>query len=269
MKYVRLKTGLHAEQMKDRLKYRPEIIELHLVEGQLHEPEVIVGAIRACKAKGARVYLHHPMTYNGQYLDIISTSEAMRNHYDWSCRVLAAICRQEDVKCVLHCHYRASESTNYRNPVKRKEMRSRIEEILRMCERTFLWEDTVRGIFSAENPFLLADIVQPLNLPLTIDISHSFIALNGDNMKLQQHLEKFHSYARYFHLVDSMGSVHDSLPLGHGRINWRIVKPYVKDKDFIFEIDLQASNYKDCTPMIESVRYFNRVEGGKGISVVK
>ncbi|GAA3328841.1 hypothetical protein GCM10020331_074430 [Ectobacillus funiculus] len=74
-----------------------------------------------------------------------------------------------------------------------------------------------------------------MNLPLTIDVSHSFIALQGDNQSLEEHLERFHIFfASYFHLVDSMGLIHDALPLGTGRIDWRMVKPYVKDKDFIF-----------------------------------
>ena len=52
---------------------------------------------------------------------------------------------------------------------------------------------------------------------------------------------------------------HDSLPLGRGKIDWTMVKSYVKNKDFIFEIDLKASNYLDCSPMIESAKYYNRI----------
>jgi sugar phosphate isomerase/epimerase len=102
--------------------------------------------------------------------------------------------------------------------------------------------------------------VEPLNLPLTIDVSHSFIALQGDNQGLEEHLEKFHVFATYFHLADSMGIIHDALPLGTGRINWRMVKPYVNDKDFIFEVDLKSSNFTDCTPMVVSAEYFQWIE---------
>lgn len=260
MSYIRLKTGINADQIKDRMKYDPEIIELHLAEGSLYQPEMIVQCIQSLKSKGVRVYLHHPMTYKGQSLDIISSNQDMRDHYDWSYKVLAAICKQEEIKCVIHCHYKNSECTDYSNPTKRTEVRKRIEQVLDICNESFLWEDTTRGIFSAENPFLLSEIVEPLNLPLNIDISHSFIALKGDNRRLEEHLEKFHTFARYFHVVDSMGVVHDALPLGKGRINWRMVKPYVKDKDFIFEIDLSSSNFTDCAPMIISADYFNSIE---------
>ncbi|TYR78925.1 sugar phosphate isomerase/epimerase [Priestia megaterium] len=259
MKYIRLKTGLNKDHIQNRLNYNPEIIELHLIEADLYHPERIIQAIRLLKAKGVRVYLHHPMMYKGQYLDIISSNEKMREHYDWSCELLASICKQEQIKCVVHCHYNSSESTDYKDKDKRKETRKRIETILQISSECFLWEDTIEGIFSAENPFLFSEIVQPLNLSLNIDISHSFIALKGDNQKLQKHLEKFHSFADYFHLVDSTGTFHDSLPLGEGNINWHMVKPYVKDTDFIFEIDLRASKHSDCTPMIKSAAYFNSI----------
>jgi sugar phosphate isomerase/epimerase len=256
---IRLKTAMNPDQIQNRLKYNPEIIEFHLEEEDLYQPEHIITNIQLLKSKGIRVYLHHPMKYKGQYLDIISSSREMRDFYNWSCELLAFICKQERIKCVIHCHYQYSESSNYTDLPKRREMSRRIEEILRICNESFLWEDTTRGIFSAQNPYLLSEIVKPLKLPLNIDISHSFIALHGDNAALEQHLEDYYHFAEYFHLVDSKGIVHDSLPLGKGSIDWRTVKSYVGDTDFIFEIDLKNSDYMDCTPMIESANYYNSI----------
>lgn len=256
MKNVRLKMGIDPQQLENRLKYNPEIIELHINEENLYEPEEIVKYIHALKSKGVRVYLHHPTNYRGFALDIISPSQEMRDYYDWSCKELAMICKQESIKCVVHCHYAQSESSQYMDTDSKVEMRKRVEEILRICDHSFLWENTTQGIFSAQNPCLLSEIVQPLNLPLTIDISHSFISLKGDNHKLKNHLEEFHSYAQYYHLVDSNGEYHDALPLGKGKIDWSMVKRFVKDADFIFEIDLKSSNYMDCRPMVESGEYY-------------
>ncbi|WP_047154752.1 TIM barrel protein [Aneurinibacillus tyrosinisolvens] len=260
MDYIRLKTALNLTQIEDRLQYNPEIIEFHLIEKNLYETDLLIEQIRLLKSKGIRVYLHHPMTYQGRYLDIISSDQNMREHYDWSCEILSSICKQEKIKCVVHCHYALSESTDYHDSQKRMKTRKKIEKILSICGDSFLWENTIHGIFSSENPYLLSEIVEPLNLPLNIDISHSFISLKGDNNKLKEHLDKFHCFANYFHIVDSMGMIHDSLPLGKGKINWEMVKPYVKDSDFIFEIDLKSSNYSDCTPMIQSVNYFKEIE---------
>lgn len=259
MKNIRLKTALHRQQIQDRLKYNPEILELQINEVDLFEPENIVMLIRELKSEGIKVYLHHPTKYQGQFLDINSSSQDMRDYYVWSCKELAMICRQEGVKCIVHCHYANSESGQYTDQVSRVELRKRLELILPIAEGYFLWENSTRGIFSAENPFLLHEIVKPLNLPLNIDISHSFIALKGNNEKLKKHLESYYSFAEYYHLVDSNGGYHDALPLGEGKIDWAIVKPYLKNKDFIFEIDLTQSNYMDCTPMIESVQYYNHL----------
>lgn len=259
IKYIRLKAAINQEQIQDRILYDPEIIELHLTEKNLHHPDEIVNTIQFLKARGIRVYLHHPMKHNGRYLDIISSNQEMRQFYNWSSELLAAICRQEQIKCIVHCHYSQSESSTFTEKAARYETRKRIEEILHMCDTSFLWEDTTQGIFSAQNPHLLEEIVRPLHLPLNIDISHSFIALNGNNRALQQHLKTYAPYANYFHLVDSLGVEHDSLPLGKGQINWEMVKPFIGDKDFIFEIDLSESYYLDCRLMIESAEYFSRI----------
>ncbi len=75
---------------------------------------------------------------------------------------------------------------------------------------------------------------------------------------MKQVLDNTKEYAKYFHVVDSMGKTHDGLPLGRGRIDWSMVKPYVYNKPFIFEIGLKEP-HNDCTPMIESAEYFKRV----------
>lgn len=259
MNYIRLKTGLNLEHIQDRLKHNPEIIEFHLVDQDLYDPETIINRIRLVKSTGTKVYLHHPMTYRGQYIDIISSDSTIRDYYDWSCKQLAQICRQEEIQCIIHAHYGATENLDVNDKHKRWELRQRIEQILKICEVCFLWEDSSKGLFSQQNPYLLKELIEPLQLPLNIDISHSFISLRGDNIKLEATLEKMHEHARYFHLVDSMGTHHDSLPLGKGKIDWGMVKPFVKDKDFIFEIDLKDTDYTDCTPMIQSARYFDGI----------
>ena len=217
MKNVRLKSALHPLQIQDRLKYEPEILEIHINEKDLLEPENIVRSVRELKAKGIKVYLHHPTKYQGQSLDINSSSQELRDFYDWSCKELAMICRQEGVKCVVHCHYSNSESSQNTDRASRVALRKRVEQILPVAEGNFLWEDSTRGIFSAENSFLLHEIIKPLNLLLTIDVSHSFIALKGNNEKLKRHLECYYSFTQYYHLVDSNGVYHDGLPLGKGK----------------------------------------------------
>ncbi|MBP2075820.1 hypothetical protein [Oceanobacillus polygoni] len=61
MQNIRLKASLDPLQIENRLQYGPEIMELHLVEEGLYHREEIVEVVRALKAQGIQVYLHHPM----------------------------------------------------------------------------------------------------------------------------------------------------------------------------------------------------------------
>lgn len=172
--------------------------------------------------------------------------------------MLADICKRENIRCVVHAHYvdtYSSSRTDLENTLK---MKHRILEILDFCGDCFLWEDTIGGLFSYANPHLLPHLVKPLNLPLNVDISHAFISFGGDNDRLEETLRLTRPYARYYHVVDSCGEHHDSLPLGKGKIDWRRVIPYVEDRPFIFEITLPG-DHTDCTLMIESARTFTEI----------
>jgi hypothetical protein len=90
--------------------------------------------------------LHHPPKINGKRLDILSKDPEVKDFYLW---------------------YVDREHTLV--------MRTKIEEILKICGNFFLWEDTIEGLFSYANPYLFQDIIVPLNLVLNVDISHAFI----------------------------------------------------------------------------------------------
>jgi hypothetical protein len=259
MKFVRLKSNLSDTSIQNRLQYNPEIIELHLDEIDLLDSSKLIEKIRFLKNLNIRVYLHQPSLHNGKYLDILSEDKELQKYYYESSEILSNICHGENIHSVIHAHYSKTISSDLLDKQGTIKMRKRIQDILSFAADRFLWEDTIRGIFSFDNPYLLDELVKPLDLPLNIDVSHSFIACKGDNAKLQQILDSTQQYAKYYHLVDSMGIKHDSLPLGHGKIDWSMVKPYVIDKDFIFEIKLK-DDHSDCTPMIDSVKYFNTIE---------
>jgi sugar phosphate isomerase/epimerase len=253
---IGLKCGLCEHQVTDRLRYGPDIIELHLTDQDMYQPNRIMDTIQLLKNQGIQVYLHHPIKRKGTYLDIASPDPAMRNWYNWSCAVLAGICEQEHVPCIVHAHYDMSCCRNHRDPLLRQEVRRRIEETIENCGNHFLWENSTRGVFSHENPYLYTEIVEPLQLPLCVDISHSFISLK-DNTKLRAIVKKMVPYTKYYHVVDSMGIKHDSLPLGCGKIDWNVMSPFLAGKNYIFEIGLPDVN--DCTPMVESADYLKKV----------
>ncbi|WP_046227418.1 TIM barrel protein [Paenibacillus dauci] len=255
MNNMRLKSSLDRESLDDRLQYEPEIIEFFLSVDDLEQSDLIRSRIRELRERGIRVYLHHPTRYNGKFLDILSPDPDRYRYYQESTERLVAICQEEGAKCVIHANYVKSE-----NPEITRErtllMKAEIEKILVYGRDVLLWEDSTDGLFCYANPYLIDEVIIPLQLPVNVDVSHTFISFRGDNERLRDVLERTAPYAQYYHLVDSMGEYHDSLPLGQGKIDWHMVKKLVNGKDYIFEINLNGGHI-DCTPMVESARYFD------------
>jgi sugar phosphate isomerase/epimerase len=254
LQFIRLKCSLDSRQLGDRIKYYPEILELHLTEKDIVNPKILLETIAKLKHLGIKVYLHQPMTHNNKKLDIMSQGQEMIDFYQWSCARLSKICKQENIYCVVHTHYSHSESSFIEGRSATLNMKARIEKIIQTYGDYFLWENTTSGLFSLTNPYLFSEIIQPLHLPLCFDISHAFISLQGDNQKLKHWISLVQEYVRYYHVVDSAGTSHDALPLGKGNIDWKSLKPFLIQKDFIFEIGLK--DWFNCSPMIQSADYF-------------
>ena len=54
MENIRLKMGLHLQQLQDRMKYNPEVIELHISEENLYHPDEVVKYIQVSNRKVSR-----------------------------------------------------------------------------------------------------------------------------------------------------------------------------------------------------------------------
>jgi sugar phosphate isomerase/epimerase len=258
MNMMRLKANMELENLNDRLQYDPEIIEFFLNDTDMARTGLIRERIRMIKERGIKAFLHHPSTYKGSYLDILSKDPDMYRFYRESSEQLAEICREEDAKCIIHANYVGSVGSEHEELEGSRLMKKEIQAIAAYAGDRFLWEDSTEGLFCYANPYLIEEVIAPLNLSVNVDVSHTFIAFRGDNGKLEEVLQRTAPYAAYYHLVDSMGETHDSLMLGQGKIDWRMVKPYVLGKDFIFEIGL-AGDHSDCTPMVESARFFEQI----------
>lgn len=259
MSQLGLKSNLRSHCIEERLKHNPSILEFHLDEPDLEDPEKLVNGIRYVKSKGVAVYLHHPAKHKNKFLDIISEDRDLTHYYNRSTDLLLQICKQEHVKTIIHAHYTDTDSSDLSDKRKIALLKDRVSSFQKKGGDYLLWENSIEGIFSFQNESLIDDIVKPLNLRVCFDISHAFIALKGNNRQLKEALDRTKSYIDYFHVVDSMGVVHDGLPLGEGIIDWKMVKPYLAGKDYIFEIDLRESNYEDSTPMVESAKYLEQI----------
>lgn len=234
-----MKCSYHPDQLYDRLKYRPEILELHLLEDDLfgEKRKQLESAISMLVSQGIEVYLHHPVKYRGRFLNIIHEQKEDYLFYHLSTMILAEICHTYTVKCVIHPQYLPS-NTSVINQENRDRLVNEISRVLSYGKDVFLWENSIYGLFTAENPHWFEDIVQPLNLPLAYDISHAFISFKGDNGLLLEQIQKLAPCIRYFHVVDSEGQKHDGLPLGKGKVDWRPIIPYLETRPYIYEITL-------------------------------
>lgn len=249
-----LKCSYYPEQLYDRLRYKPEIIELHLNEDDLFgdKRKQLENTISMILSQGLDVYLHHPSKYNERHLDIFHEQKEDYLFYHLTTRILADICLSHSIKCVIHPHYRLTPTSTI-NKVNNDNMVQEIEQILCYGKDVFLWENSIYGLFTAQNPNWFEDIVRPLNLPLAYDISHAFISFRGDNRLLLEQIEKLDSYIQYFHVVDSEGQKHDGLQLGTGMINWEPILPFLLNRPYIYEINLK--DITDAVEMYESHLY--------------
>ena len=154
---ILLKLGLKCsydwEQLYDRLKYSPDIIELHLNEDDLFgaKRKQLEHTISMLLSQGYEVYLHHPSKFNGSYLNIIHEQTEDYLYYHLSTRILADICLSHSIKCAIHPHYlpTAVSAINQEN---KDKMVHEIEQILTYGKDAFLWENSIYGLFTAQNP---------------------------------------------------------------------------------------------------------------------
>lgn len=253
-----VKCSFYPEQLQERLKYHPEIIELHLFDEDLFgkKRKQLEDTISMLLNQGYKVYLHHPVKYRGRYLNMIHEQKEDYLFYHLSTRILAEICSSHSIKCVIHPHYVPSDLTKI-NQENTDLLVKEIRQILEYGNDVFLWENSIFGLFTAQNPRWLEDFVEPLNLPLVYDISHAFISFKGDNRLLLEHLKKFDPYIHYFHVVDSLGQTHDGLPLGSGLVDWRPIIPFLTSRPYIYEISLK--DQMDALEMVQSHYYLKKL----------
>lgn len=89
---------------------------------------------------------------------------------------------------------------------------------------------------------------------LAFDTSHCFIKNHGSNEKLLTSMKRLKEHVVHYHLVDSMGETHDSLPLGKGKIDWEKALPLMNDDaTSIYEIILK--DQRDASEQIASHEY--------------
>lgn len=254
-----LKGSIDDEQFLNRVKYQPDILEIHTFEEDFFGKRrlLLEERIKECEEKGIEVLLHHPIKYNGELNNIMDSRYEYSRYYDLSTRIMASILTEYGIKGVIHLMYRGDVPKELTEEEYRK-VRHRVKEYNRMSEGRFLWENSVKTANLKEGD-LLARLVKELDLNVCFDISHMYQALNGDNEKLIGKMAKYKPNIKHYHIVDSYGKVHDSLELGKGTIDWNRVKKEInKDCTYIYEIELEE--YSDCKEQMNSWRYIKNIK---------
>lgn len=253
-KHVRLKCSTDLLQLEDRLKYNPHTIELHLVEEDLLNLSRLKSIVIELKENGITVVLHQPFTFNNILLDI-NEEGYNRDSYFYQLGVLSQLAEELDVYVVFHGNYKCE--FNHISKELSIETYERISNINKYVSNKILWENAIWSSFSYDNEYIFDDIIKPLNLNLCFDISHAFISLKGDNKKLLELVKQVDMYVKHYHVVDSFGVTHDSLSLGEGLIDFKVLKPYIENKSYIFEINLK--DQLNCEEMLNSSNYFKNL----------
>lgn len=254
-----LKGAVQDSQFLERLEHEPDVLELHLVEDDLfgEKRQELERKIDYAQERGIQVVLHHPITYKGRRVNIIDTIPSYKLYYDLSTHILAEIIEKFSIECVIHSNYGNIPFNEDKYKQEFNTWKDEIDKLNHLTKGRFLWENSCGGYFSGKNPTLYEDIVKPLGLNTCYDVSHAFISFYGDNKKLYEDMRKMENHARHYHVVDSMGELHDSLTLGEGKIDWKPLKDMIVQKSYIYEIGLR--DQENCKEMLDSHEYFKSI----------
>nr|WP_198044841.1 sugar phosphate isomerase/epimerase [Lysinibacillus timonensis] len=261
-----LKGSTAPRQIENRLAQKGiDIYEFHLVEDDLFGKRLkeLEFAIMKLKENGVKVYLHHPMRFQGIWLHINDETSITSDFYKLSTRILVDLCERYDCYVVVHWNYGIlkNESVVEHEISDKKSLLHTINRTIQFNEKygkgRILWENGTKGIGAYRKDFILANLIVGTPLKLCFDISHAFISLNGDNNLLYKTIRMLQNNIHYYHVVDSKGKFHDSLVVGNGLIDFPRILPFILEQNYIYEIEL--ANYLDCKEMLESHRVMKEI----------
>ena len=253
-----LKASCAPEQVASRLKYHPDVFEFFTSEVDYTADglEKLEEAIQKVKSSSVKtIVLHHPMKYQGKRLELVAhpkNNAELVNFIDFSTQKLLDLAKKYDCKVLVHGSYELEEA-ELLEPFSsiedaRQYLFSRMDHFCHIGKDYIMFENGISKLYSYGNPDFDRLLAQKA-YPLAYDVSHAFIYLHGDNEALQQSLKTLKDHIVHYHLVDSLGQTHDSLTLGHGKIDWAKALPLFNETaSSIYEINL-----KDLTNPVEQL----------------
>lgn len=255
-----LKCSIKSSQFQNRMEQENvSVIELYLNEGDLfgENYELLKNRIRLIKEKGIEVVLHHPWRIHNVFLNVSYRNSKEEDYFLLTTRILVELCEDFDAHAVVHMSYGDESLKLEPNPSKDviiKTVARMLEVDETIGKGRIYWENGTHGNGAYFDNEYLVDAIVGTSLKLCFDISHAFISLKGDNQHLIETIARLEPNIAYYHVVDSMGKVHDSLIIGDGRIDFGgILYQMIVEKPYIYEVGLSDMN--DCEEMIKSHQY--------------
>lgn len=259
-----LKGSSSRIQIDDRLQYHPQVYEFYTdwhdftTDGYKH----LYDAVQYVQSRGVKhIVIHHPMNYHGYHMDVVAPEEDYPDLYRFIETTTEQLIRLADdlgIQVLVHGGYSGPEVQHmvslYPSVQRaRQAVYDRLDRFQRAGGSRIMFENSIAPVFAYGHPDQEDEILSH-HYRLAFDTSHCFIELHGNNQGLQASLQHLAPAVVHYHLVDSMGQHHDSLPLGEGRIDWRAVLPLLNPKaTSIYEIALKNPN--DCQEQLASHRY--------------
>ncbi len=262
-----LKGSSQRAQIDDRLQHHPDVYEFYTDASDFtpNGYQHLYEAVQYVQSRGvSRIVLHHPMKFGATHAEIVAPEKQFPELYRFveeTTMQLIDLTKDLDVQCLIHGAY-AQETTEYidcyPNLVAAQQAAfDRLDRFAKAGGSHIMFENSIAPVFAYGDPAMEDEILSH-HYRLDFDTSHCFIWLHGNNQGLQKSLRHLKDQIVHYHLVDSMGQTHDSLPLGTGKIDWRGVLPCLNpDATSIYEINLP--NQEDCQEQLQSHAYLTRL----------
>lgn len=267
-----LKGSTDPVQLADRLQYQPDVYEFFLSEQDFTAPGLqhLRDAIAQVQQVTPRIVLHQPMRFQGQFTELITQEQAYPALYRfiWASTFhLLNIAATTGVQILIHGAYaRQTEQQLATYPdfaTAQSTLLQRLDYLKQIGGQHIMFENSMHPLFSYSTPAFNQQLLQR-HYRLAFDTSHCFIGAQGDNQTLQQALMQLAPQVVHYHLVDSWGKSHDSLPLGQGKINWYSVLSRLNPRaSYVYEINLVDQNH--CREQVGSYRYLQSIALQMGI----
>lgn len=263
-----LKGSSARQQIDDRLQHRPDVYEFYTdvndftPDGYRHLDE----AVQYVQSKGIqRIVIHHPMVFKQWHMEVVAPEKDFPELYrfiETSTEQLIALAKKRDIQVLVHGGYSGDEveSMVARYPSiadARKAVYKRLDRFAQAGGDHIMFENSIAPVFAYGHPEQEDEILSH-HYRLAFDTSHCFIEMHGDNQALQASLKHLRDHVVHYHLVDSMGQTHDSLPLGMGKIDWApVLKLLNPNASSIYEINLKDQG--NCREQLASHQYLCRI----------